>query len=294
MRALIVLLLVGSCSRLPLPLEDPAKEREMRPDQLDLGGGTTDLRPPTGGRPEDVVVVMASRMRGFYTSVNNTGTLAFEAGPGAPPLALGALRMRTGSGDGPNLGGRAVLSTGLLSRRLLRDLDALAYSTYVRPTSMAATHLAPGLSLHLDLDGDGVRDTTLVFEPANAPQQGSVRRGAWQNWDVLQGRFYFTQATGAFCAMACLASLAEVLAAHPLATIVDAETEPGTALWAGQRTGSSWAGFDGAVDALVVSVRGRRVHYDLEPEAETCQGTGYTTSQRPIFWNVTDCENYHQ
>lgn len=302
MRALLVLLVLGGCSRAPLPRELPGspgapgggEEADLRPTSArpwDLATAPPDLR---SGRPDDVVVVMKSQLRGFYTSVNNSGSVAFEAGPGAAPLGLGGVRLRSGGGDGAEQGGRAQLLTGLYAGVALRDLTTLRYATYALPGSTAEAHLLPALSLQLDLDGDGVRDTAAVFEPVYVPEQAPVRRGEWQTWDVRAGRVWFTVATSTFCAVNCFPTLGEVLRAHPGAMLVDFATQPGLALSVGQRSGGIWAGFDGAVDALEIGVRGEARRYDLEPEALGCSEQGWVASERPLFQSQAECEAYHR
>ena len=69
--------------------------------------------------------------------------------------------------------------------------DELYYRTYVRAGSKAAPQLAPSMNLQIDVDGDGTRDTALVFEPVYVPDQGTVTQEQWQELMDLNWSFRF-------------------------------------------------------------------------------------------------------
>lgn len=80
----------------------------------------------------------------------------------------------------------------------LRDVMSLSYWT----KQVAATSDGGSASLQLavDLDGDGVFDTNLVYEPywqdqAN-PDGAPVSTEGWQQWDVLGGLFWSSRSFG--------------------------------------------------------------------------------------------------
>lgn len=69
----------------------------------------------------------------------------------------------------------------------LRDIDAMSYKTFRKPTSTGATNILPGYVLYVDLDGSNntVNDRTFyLYEPV---YNGTVQTGVWQTWDVLAG-----------------------------------------------------------------------------------------------------------
>lgn len=295
-RLAAVLLLGAGCSSPSSP-----------PDLADLRGATPDLaRAPDLAQAPDLavagdlarrswpqVVVMQSRLRDFTTAAEQTASVSFAVGPRPAPLGLGSLHLQTGAGTGANLGGKAWLYLPALSGTALADLDAFSYRTFVSAASQAAPQLAASVNLQVDVDGDGARDTTLVFEPVYAPEQGAVVKDAWQSWDAGAGKWWATVATKAFCSPACPFTLRDFVAAHPSARIVNWGDSPALAILAGQKAGGAWANFDGYVDRLVLGIRGAATTYDFEPEADACRG-GAAASTDPVFQSEAECVGYHQ
>jgi hypothetical protein len=262
----------------------------------DMAGPSPDLSPAPDLRawswPQ--VVVMQSQLRGFVPAADRTASVAFARGPGSAPLGLGSLSLRTGPGTGADQGGKAWLYLSALSGSQLADFDVLQYHAYVSASSTAAPQLGVSVNLQVDVDGDGQRDTTLVFEPVYVPAQGTVTKDTWQRWDAGAGRWWATVATAAFCSPSCTFTLRDFAAAHPMATIVEWGETPGFALLAGQRSGGAWANFDGYVDRLVIGRRGMTTTYDLEPEAEACAAGGFARSADPSFQSEAECAAYHR
>lgn len=281
------------CTGTPLP-PSPTASHDM------AGPGPApaqDAAPPAQDMKEmswPQVVIMQSQLRGFAPAAERTAGAAFTQGPGTAPLGLGSLGLRTGAGTGVDQGGKAWLYLSALSGTLLADLDALQYHAYVSAASTAAPQLSVSANLQVDVDGDGQRDTTLVFEPVYVPAQGAVVKDTWQRWDAGAGRWWATVATAAFCAPSCPFTLRDFVAAHPMATIVEWGETPGFALLAGQRSGGAWANFEGYVDRLVIGRRGVNTTYDLEPEAQACEGSGFARSADPPFQSEAECAAYHR
>ena len=70
----------------------------------------------------------------------------------------------------------------------LADLTEFKYSTFVSQASANSTF---SLHLDLDVDGDGVCDDDLVYEPyKNQTSPSGVVVGAWQVWDAFNGLWW--------------------------------------------------------------------------------------------------------
>ena len=95
----------------------------------------------------------------------------------------------------------------------LADLTRFEYSTFARSASGTGDLRQPTyLRLNVDSDDDGDRDDSLLFIPAN---NGVVRNGEWQHWDVDSGKLSVNGDTGA----ADTISLSDYAAEHPEATL---------------------------------------------------------------------------
>lgn len=222
---------------------------------------------------------------GWVFFSQNTASGGLVVGPGAPPIGVGSFQQLTGSGNGAGLGGKIWLATSLHSGTLLSSLTTFKYSTYVSPSSTAASHLAPAINLYVDLDGNGTRDTTMVFEPVYATSQGPVAQGVWQQWNMLStdNAWWYTAnfppltngGGGEF------KPLAYYIGLFPNAKIVNWGGAPGFNVVSGQNSGGIWAGFDGNVDQVMVNA----ATYNFDP-ATLCGATIKRT------WNVVDdCGN---
>lgn len=222
---------------------------------------------------------------GWVFFSQNTASGGLVVGPGAPPIGVGSFHQLTGSGNGAGLGGKIWLATSLHSGTLLSSLTTFNYSTYVSPGSTAASHLAPAINLYVDLDGNGTRDTTMVFEPVYATSQGPVAQGVWQQWNMLStdNAWWYTAnfppltngGGGEF------KPLAYYIGLFPNAKIVNWGGAPGFNVVSGQNSGGIWAGFDGNVDQVMVNA----ATYNFDP-ATLCGATIKRT------WNVADdCGN---
>ncbi len=225
----------------------------------------------------------------FWSQKTAGGQLV--TGPAAPPLGSGSIRLTTGPGDPPpppsvsGNGGKSWLATFAHDGTLLSAIATLSYSTYASPTSGAAAHLTSAINLYVDLDGNGSRDTTLVFEPVYvAGTQGPVIQGTWQTWNTLNGPGWWYTTSGGFPGQLPSPGgeykpLSHYIALFPSAKIVAWGGAPGFNIVTGQNSsGAPWANFDGNVDNIVFNT----ATYDFEPGATVCSATIRRT------WTATD------
>lgn len=168
----------------------------------------------------------------------------------------------------------------------LADLARLDYSTFATATDPATGLRQPTyLRLNVDNDGDGARDASLFFFPANNTDAhgDGVKNDAWQNWSTVDGK-WGVDGDGDYTTLAAYAS------AHPEATIVnnaDNGTDPnggGLALIVGcGQGGSNDTQINGRydVDRVIVGVTGGATTlYDFGPR-ELAQGSTDTVTVDP-------------
>jgi len=252
--------------------------------------------------------VTPSFLDGWSAVSQRTAAGTFVGGPGTPPLGVGSYRMTTGAGNsGPDLpqggagtGGKTWLTTQQYDNTPLANITDLSYSTYV--ASAASPSIAISLQLQVDLDGNGTRDATMVFEPVYSPDQGTITPGVWQNWNALSGKWWFpgntfTNSPGfAFCPNNCFVPFSSVIAAYPNAKIVTwypLADGYGVQFVGGQNSaGNPWINFDGNVDNFRISVNTTNTTYDFDPDRPSvtinqASGQADPTSSSPVNFTVT-------
>lgn len=193
----------------------------------------------------------------------------FVEGPATPPAGGGSLRFTLSSDTNPNR--IEQFRTPRYDGKLVRDLRTLEYSTFQRATAPNATPQQPAtLRLNVDDDGDGQRDHSLYYIPAN---NGTVEQSTWQHWDADAGRWSVDGDTGP----ANTVTLENYVVAHPDSAIVN--NAGGNALGGGVAFFVGGAGDGqmngqyfiddiavGAVDAATGQTR-TTDRFDLEPLA---------------------------
>lgn len=239
------------------------------------------------------IVVSQVATNGWFEMNQANSDVAFVSGPAPTPLGLGSAQFSTGpSALVAPFGGKPVLSTEQFDGQLLSDLDALGYWTYQSQVAPTHPHLAVAIKLQVDLDGDGLRDRTLVFEPGEqVGGTGAVLQNTWQYWDAFSGRWWNT---GAPLFPTFHFTLADVIQAYPNAKIVNwhnALEGAGFNLAAGQNSGGFWSDFIGNADALEVGFAGNSTTFDFEfTTKNSCKKGGWTALG---YRNQGDCVSAH-
>ncbi len=251
------------------------------PTAVDNCGGPVTILGPGDGPISTALTAPNPAGWSFYTQ--NTATGAMVSGPGTPPAGVGSFEMRTGSGTGAGLGGKTFLGTSNYSGTLLSSISTFRYRTYVSSASLSLPHLAPSINMYVDLDGNGTRDTTFVFEPVYVPGQGAVAQDVWQTWDVLSGNgWWYTTSFGLLTLGGGgeYRSLSHYIGLYPNARIVDWILLPGLNFLVGSSGGGDWANHIGYVDLVEFNATSN----DFEPASSTCPSRFVLRG-----WGAADC-----
>jgi hypothetical protein len=185
------------------------------------------------------------------------------AGPQRAPYGTSSHRLVIGESTVQT----ELYRTGLYDGTMLSDLTRLEYSAFARRTDGAGALRTPTyLRLNVDNDGDGVRDASLFFYPANNATQQPYANDIWQQWDVVAGRIN----VGGDGGPAATTTLAAYAAANPASTLVnnDAGMPDGGShalINGGYYGGAADPQIDGEyfVDRVIVGVAGQDTLYDL-------------------------------
>ena len=164
---------------------------------------------------------------------------------------------------------------------LLANVTRLEYSTLARHANDDGPLRQPTyLRLNVDNDGDGTRDASLFFYPANNDDQQPVANGKWQHWDVDSGRISVDGDSGP----GQTETLATYAAAHPGSTLVnnaDGKPEGGALalIVGGSSGGQSDPQNNGEyfTDRVIVGVDNVDTLYDFGPNTETAGATNDST-----------------
>jgi hypothetical protein len=244
------------------------------------------------------VTVTSGNMSGWFfwddrfdTTASATGTLV--TGPASPPLGVGSAQLKTpGASDG-----QALILASYQGTRLA-DITRLRYSTY-RSSSDAGNLLAIALQFNIDYsptDANAGFQGRLVFEPYQGAPANPVPQATWQTWDPQAGKWWASNTSaggsGGLCPQSAPCTWAQVLS-----NWTDIRIHPtlGAIVF---KAGSSWAGFDGNVDAFTIGVNGNEVTYNFEPTVgpptnkDQCKNGGWQQFNTPAFKNQGDCVSY--
>lgn len=207
---------------------------------------------------------------------------------------------------------KVQLLTDLQDGILLSSITGLGYTTYRFDTEGFAAGL-PSINLRVDLDGDDVVDTYLVYEPYQDEGNDAVLTGEWQTWDAYKGgdaRWWGSHlGHGDFdigCGQSSPCAFDAIVAAYAGARILEDPDSPINSSNApseelhgsfGVNMGSGNPDFKGAVDTLTIAVDGSETVYDFAVEVtfegkEECKDGGWEQSTDPVFRNQGDCVSY--
>ena len=227
------------------------------------------------------------------------GSVNFVTGPATPPLGVGSAELKTGNGT---TGGdcSAELRNSAYSGVKLSSLTALSYWTYDVANNGSQF---PYLELNIDTTGTGAApNDALFFEPpfqstgnggADCAHQANTAMNTWQQWDALHGCWWSNY--GDLNAGTGTGTLADYLAVHPNATIVNSSSGGGVHLVVGFASPTDQ--FDGNVDAFTIN----STTYDFEPSLpsptskDQCKNGGwhnYADANGTAFKNQGDCVSY--
>ena len=198
-------------------------------------------------------------------------------GPARTPFGTGSHRIRIGQSTVQT----ELYRTPDYDGTLLANVTRLEYSTFARRTSGSGADRQPTyLRLNVDNDGDGARDASLFFFPANNADQHPVANGTWQNWDVADGKISVDGDNGP----GATTTLDAYAADHPTSTLVnnDGGKPDGGSLAlinGGSQGGTSDPETNGEyfVDRVIVGESDDDTLYDFGPNNEQNGGeTQYT------------------
>ncbi|MDQ6755823.1 MAG: hypothetical protein M3004_02715 [Bacteroidota bacterium] len=212
------------------------------------------------------VIVTDADLHGWVKEPKGLALVDFYAGPSTPLLGKGSMRFTSPDKSIGRLRNTQYSGTPLSS------ITELSYSHFIEQRD--STVDANGLHLLADIDGDGVKDITIIFEPryqtgkfvagTSIPDQGNSEKNKWQTWDALHGGwFVFVSTQTDPDHGGVLSSLPDLIKKYPGATIVNDQTGVGgLRLQAGGPIFSN--NFIGYVDNIKIGVNGITTTYDFE------------------------------
>lgn len=200
----------------------------------------------------------------------------FSSGPGTPVYGTGSLRFSVATVNEGRVWSQFV-QTEVVEGISLATLQELRYWTFL----VRGNALAPHLILDVDLTDDGVADDRLIYQPE---RNGTVTPLTWQEWEATNGVWWSERGLGGIPPSAP-GSLATYLRAFPGARLAPRESgQGGLAIGVGC-VGSGWAGWEGAVDALLFRASTLTVLWDFEATGVvTTRGGGVLAG--PEFSNL--------
>ncbi len=246
-----------------------------------------------GAASSNIVVVTPTNLQGWAAFNEQTASAAFVNGPATPPYGSGSYQELTGAGTGPNAGGKSYFKTDNYNGTRLDAISSLSYRTYVDPSSQATDNLAPVIEIMVDVDNNGSRDTTFIFEPVySAAEQGAVQKGVWQTWNARAGTWRVSRTVGPIAAGTYF-SYDTFVAAFPDAKIVQWFPRAdgfGLGTVVGQSSGDIWANFVGNVDGFEIGVNNASTinNYELALPTISIDDASFTEgdSVLPPHFNV--------
>jgi hypothetical protein len=218
-----------------------------------------------GAAASNIIVVLPTALHGWSAFNDQTASATFVNGPATTPYGSGSYQMSTGAGDGAGLGGKSYFKTNTYNGTRLDAISSMSYSTYVDPAT-PGNNIAPVIEMMVDTDGNGTRNTTLVFEPIYSPEQGAIQKGVWQTWNARAGKWRSSATVGPIVPNTYF-PLDTFIDAFPNATIVEWFPRAdgfGLGTSVGQSSGGAWANFVGNVDGFEIGTNNASVINDYE------------------------------
>jgi hypothetical protein len=210
------------------------------------------------------------------SSANGIGQMV--NGPATPPAGTGSAQLATGNGTAHGDGDQDLRNTAYAGVAL-STITALSYSTY---TTANNGQQFPFLALDVNWSGDvnGGYSDRIFFEPPyqqpstgepGTTDQGATALNTWQNWVAKDSAnastgSWWSNAGGACSPGSNACTLADYIALHPLAVIINTDTGLGGLEF---RVGQAGAGdiFNGYVDNFTIGINGVNTTYDFEAAA---------------------------
>lgn len=229
---------------------------------------------PANNSPAQNCTVNDNTAEWGFGAETGTGSGAYVTGPAVPPAGTGSARLTT-----PAAADGHVIGTVAFPGVRLADISALSYSTY-RDTGGAAQVPALQFNINYDLNSATVWQGRLVYEPYQQLPAPTIPDDTWQTWDTLDGgngRWWATDAPGnVTCPMSSPCPWSTILSTWPNAGINFANSQFLS------KAGAGWAGFDGNVDNIAITINGASYAFDLEqylPVHNITQDTYHLTIQ---------------
>ncbi len=213
---------------------------------------------------------------------NGFATQNFGSGPASPPHGSGSLQFSVAAVDDGKVWSQFV-QRGVVDTPLTA-ISELRYWTFV---SRGTGH-APHLFLDVDLNGDGVADDRLIYQPE---LNGTVTPLTWQEWSAAGGRWWSQRGLGGLL-QAAPGLLTSYALAFPNARLAAPEGGQGGLGIGVGCLGSGWGGWQGAVDALVFRAGTLSFFWDFEATGVvTTRGGGVREGPtfrdlRPVPWST--------
>jgi hypothetical protein len=139
--------------------------------------------------PLDPLGVPMVNAPGWWKVTADGATANVQVGGAPPGWGSKSLRMTTGTGQA--LANTDVLVAPGLTR--ISSIVELSYWTFAERVGTSQVPQVPTLQLSVDMNGDLLWDTNLVFEPSF---NGPVLAGQWQQWNALTGLWWSTRNIG--------------------------------------------------------------------------------------------------
>ena len=223
----------------------------------------------------------------FYndeTDVVDNTLGSFVAGPGAPPLGTGGVRISVTGSQKRNL------ATYQFSGTPLADISTLKYSTY-NPSAGnggGGSNRSGYFQFNVDFNGSDTWQRRLVFLPSD---NGGVTPDSWKEWDTINGgNAVWRYSGGTFPGGGSTKTWNQILAAYPGIRMRVTDS------FLGIRVGEPYPdGYTENIDAIKLGTAAGTTQFDFDPVTPTATinqaaGQADPTSTSPINFTVAFSE----